>query len=162
TLSPVRHYRTLVHGDFKSENLLFDATRTTCAAYDFQYVGTGFGAQDIAYLLANSVDTSLLPTAPPSLNTGGGSPRASNPLIAHYLAELGPGTPDAATFEVQLAVAPVDFTRFLLGLGTWGNWTWLKRYVGRWMDQVDGGLAMEGGEAAYRERLDELVGRFFR
>ncbi|KAJ3106356.1 hypothetical protein HDU96_008247, partial [Phlyctochytrium bullatum] len=155
--TPVRRYRTLVHGDFKSENLLFDATRTTCAAYDFQYVGTGLGAQDIAYLLATSVETSLLPTAPPSLDAGGGSPRASaNPLIAHYLAELGPGAPDAATFEVQLAVALADFTRFLLGWGTWGNWTWLTRYVGRWMDQVDGGSAMEGGEAAYRERLEQL------
>eukprot|EP00775_Hariotina_reticulata_P008899 gene8899-9076_t len=36
--------RTLLHGDFKSENVLFDAAGHRCAAFDFQYCGEGLGA----------------------------------------------------------------------------------------------------------------------
>ena len=34
-------FRTLLHGDFKSANLLFSSSgeSPTCAAYDFQYCG---------------------------------------------------------------------------------------------------------------------------
>ena len=35
-----RAFRTLLHGDFKSANLLFSSGEApTCAAYDFQYCG---------------------------------------------------------------------------------------------------------------------------
>ena len=38
--APSRDFRTLVHGDFKSANLLFSSdTNPVCAAYDFQYCG---------------------------------------------------------------------------------------------------------------------------
>ena len=37
-----RRFRTLVHGDFKSANLLFTARApVSCAAFDFQYCGEG-------------------------------------------------------------------------------------------------------------------------
>ncbi len=34
-----RQHRTLVHGDIKSENIMFSDDNTQCAAYDFQYCG---------------------------------------------------------------------------------------------------------------------------
>ena len=37
---PSPAFRTLLHGDFKSANLLFSSGESpTCAAYDFQYSG---------------------------------------------------------------------------------------------------------------------------
>ena len=38
-----RRHRTVIHGDFKSENVLFSADGRNCAAYDFQYCGDGCG-----------------------------------------------------------------------------------------------------------------------
>lgn len=52
-------HRTLVHGDFKSPNILFmqqSADSYRCAAVDFQYVGGGYGARDLVMLLVGSVD----------------------------------------------------------------------------------------------------------
>lgn len=41
--APSQNFRTLVHGDFKSANLLFSQeTNPVCAAYDFQYCGVSF------------------------------------------------------------------------------------------------------------------------
>jgi hypothetical protein len=46
---------TLVHGDFKAENLMFskatESEPARCAAVDFQYVGGGYGAKDLVMLV---------------------------------------------------------------------------------------------------------------
>jgi Ser/Thr protein kinase RdoA (MazF antagonist) len=48
-------FRTLLHGDFKAANILHSADGTQCAAYDFQYVGEGYGVQDVVMLLHSSL-----------------------------------------------------------------------------------------------------------
>ncbi len=50
--------RTLVHGDFRSENLLFnDSGRTT--AVDWQTISESCGLADVAYFLGGSLETEL-------------------------------------------------------------------------------------------------------
>lgn len=44
-------YKTLVHGDAKLANFLFDSSQV--AAIDFQYIGGGAGIKDIAYFLSS-------------------------------------------------------------------------------------------------------------
>lgn len=47
-----RDFRTLIHGDFKSANLLFtQESKPVCAAYDFQYVGAS--SFDVARMLGS-------------------------------------------------------------------------------------------------------------
>lgn len=55
-------FRSLCHGDFKTANLLFsDPGRgpVRCAAYDFQYCGSGSGMRDVAYLLASGLQVGV-------------------------------------------------------------------------------------------------------
>lgn len=64
----------------QTENLLFSSSSGSsgpqCAAYDFQYVGSGSGTKDVAYLLATGVSARQL--------QGGGE----EALLRHYHAEL--------------------------------------------------------------------------
>jgi hypothetical protein len=48
--------KTLVHGDYRLDNLMFDTTGkgTRVAAVDWQTLSVGCGGQDLAYLLGNS------------------------------------------------------------------------------------------------------------
>ncbi|MBK8808598.1 MAG: DUF1679 domain-containing protein [Bacteroidales bacterium] len=43
-------YKTIVHGDAKTSNFLYNPYKKTVAAFDFQYVGGGCGMKDIVYL----------------------------------------------------------------------------------------------------------------
>jgi aminoglycoside/choline kinase family phosphotransferase len=45
---------TMIHGDFRADNLFFEADGTV-AAVDFQLVGTGRGAYDLAYFITQSI-----------------------------------------------------------------------------------------------------------
>jgi aminoglycoside phosphotransferase (APT) family kinase protein len=53
--------RTITHGDFRTDNLLFDGRggEVPIATVDWQTVGIGPGAIDLAYLLTTSLDTSV-------------------------------------------------------------------------------------------------------
>ncbi|TYZ68654.1 hypothetical protein PybrP1_000294 [[Pythium] brassicae (nom. inval.)] len=52
--------RTIVHGDFKSANLFFEAASRDVVAFDWQWCGVGVGALDVAYLLNTSVSIDAL------------------------------------------------------------------------------------------------------
>ena len=46
---------TMVHGDFRADNLFFEDDGSV-AAVDFQLIGTGRGAYDLAYFITQSID----------------------------------------------------------------------------------------------------------
>ncbi|MDB3906154.1 DUF1679 domain-containing protein [Crocinitomicaceae bacterium] len=48
-------YKTLVHGDAKPANFLFNS-EGQAAAVDFQYVGGGCGMKDLVYLMSSALD----------------------------------------------------------------------------------------------------------
>ncbi|KAI8593884.1 Ecdysteroid kinase-domain-containing protein [Geranomyces variabilis] len=126
--SPFR-FRTVLHGDPKCANILFadepgEDGLLACAFYDMQYVGFGYGAVDIAYLLATSVDAKALERNEPF-------------LLETYLCELqkllrNRGLLEDArdyTMDVlqsHLDLALIDWVRFMAGWGMWGNSAWAE------------------------------------
>lgn len=128
--------RTLIHGDCKAANILFSANSSTCALYDFQYVGGGLGAQDIVYFIGTSIDGSILRKKP-----------GAEELLQYYHSELQQALnarglsaeADSFTLQVlkeQFDVALVDWMRFMAGWGRWGNASWVetnvRRILSRW------------------------------
>lgn len=121
-------YETLLHGDLKSENILFSSAQNDreCAVYDFQYVGSGLGASDLAYFLVSSVQESVLSAHFSELCS------IYHSFLIKDLESFSAG--EAAreyTMElllVHLDWAILDFYRFLAGWGLWGNhrWAWEK------------------------------------
>lgn len=128
TSGPPRH-TTILHGDFKSENLMFGAAEDgspACAAYDFQYCGAGFGAKDVVYLLCSSTNDRLL------------SSSGEEKLLRHYhtalqfeLRKLGKDADaDAYTFSLMMEhfeVSLLDYVRFMAGWGWWGATGWARK-----------------------------------
>lgn len=49
--------RTLCHGDYRADNLMFDGN--TPVALDFQIVGTGSGIYDVGYFISQSIDATV-------------------------------------------------------------------------------------------------------
>jgi hypothetical protein len=49
---------TLAHGDYRADNILFDVDGT-CVLLDFQLIGTGSGAYDLAYFVTQSLDADI-------------------------------------------------------------------------------------------------------
>ncbi|KAL0633951.1 hypothetical protein Q9L58_007134 [Maublancomyces gigas] len=132
---------TLLHGDCKSANIVFEPAGERCALYDFQYVGVGFGVQDVVYFVATSVRGGRLAEE--------GEEEA---LLRLYYAEVVAalerrGVVDVAyTWEVvveQWECALVDWMRFMAGWGCWGNAAWVERRVRgicrRWEEEGRGG-----------------------
>lgn len=50
---------TLIHGDFRPDNLMFAPGDTSVSTLDWQTLGLGFGGRDSGYFLATSIDTEL-------------------------------------------------------------------------------------------------------
>ncbi|KAG1668903.1 hypothetical protein FOA52_016072 [Chlamydomonas sp. UWO 241] len=164
-------HMTMVHGDFKPANILFSRDKRSphpptnilfsrdkrrCAAYDFQYVGRGFGARDIAYLFCSAASDSLLSSSYDSLLDhyhaelvaalgaraagdgigASGSERASGSESASGSEGGGGGGGSARslgegyTREVlarHVDWALLDFVRFMAGWGIWGAAGWAER-----------------------------------
>ncbi len=49
----------LMHGDFRLDNMLFDPDRTRVSVVDWQTLGVGLPARDLAYFTATSLDSQL-------------------------------------------------------------------------------------------------------
>jgi Phosphotransferase enzyme family len=52
----------LLHGDYRLDNLLFDPDRSRVSVVDWQTLGVGLPARDLAYFTATSLDSQLRPT----------------------------------------------------------------------------------------------------
>jgi len=48
---------TLIHGDYRPDNLMFFPDGTTVSTLDWQTLGLGFGGRDLGYFLATSLDS---------------------------------------------------------------------------------------------------------
>lgn len=133
---------SLIHGDVKSENLFTSADQTRAAFFDFQYVGLGLGACDLAKLFTCSVPLELLVPdrrVPHSLAATEGE----EALLREYRATLlqpRPGTAGGVSslseeqypwelFTRHWETALVDWCRFQASWGFWGNTEWLEARV---------------------------------
>ena len=108
----------LVHGDAKAANFCWTdgggGRDVGAAAFDFQYVGRGVGARDVAYLLSSA----------------GSAGDDEEGLLSLYLAALlaalarrgtDPAGYDAAVLRSHYDLACADFVRFMAGWGWWGG-----------------------------------------
>lgn len=110
-------YKTLVHGDCKSANIMLDAQSRQAALYDFQYVGLGPGVRDVVYFLVSSVR--------------GVTGHTEHKFLQHYYDCLRL-KPDGYTFAIMLQhyeLCMVDYYRFLLGWGMWGDVRFIQTRV---------------------------------
>jgi hypothetical protein len=151
-------FRTLTHGDFKTENLLFGSTANRgssaggkgglcCAAYDFQYIGGGSGMKDVVYLLVSGTQPRLLA-------------QQEQALLQHYHEQLMAGLQAAAdgggaegvvdrdaaaraaqqySFEAMLGdykLSVCDYVRFMAGWGFWGNASWAATQARQYLEEL--------------------------
>ncbi|KAH7034795.1 uncharacterized protein B0I36DRAFT_316967 [Microdochium trichocladiopsis] len=141
-----RDYETLIHGDVKSENLYTTSEHDRVAFFDFQYVGLGLGVCDLAKLFTCSVPLELL--------IGGGVDRSkARAMIGHELSmekgeeallreyhglllkeDATAGAEGTRQYDWDLFVrhwetALVDWHRFQVSWGQWGNVDWLEARV---------------------------------
>ncbi|RHY09343.1 hypothetical protein DYB36_003531 [Aphanomyces astaci] len=112
-------YETLLHGDAKSANMLW-RDETTCAWVDFQYVGRGLGAKDVAYLLCSSGNRSEVANK-------------ADDLLRWYFGEFESAMMLAGhdsrgytfdQFQGHFDWCLLDYVRFMAGWGFWGNYEW--------------------------------------
>jgi thiamine kinase-like enzyme len=143
-----RDEESIIHGDVKSENLFArghgeDDDDAQVAFFDFQYVGLGLGACDLAKLFTCSIPPSMLgDDAPPKgASRGARAPRGmtlpmgsgERSLLQQYHSDLV-SSPNAPTYEWDTFVrhwetALVDWCRFQASWGFWGNTAWLSARV---------------------------------
>lgn len=134
-------HQTLVHGDFKSANLLWNADGR-CCAYDFQYVGKGLGVRDMAKFVVSAVDIDVLE-----------EDQGEQQLLQHYHTELlkqlrSNGKAEAAqrySYEVMVAqfeLCLVDYVRFMAGWGFWGNVEWASERTREIIKRIDKTVAV--------------------
>lgn len=128
---------SLIHGDVKSENLFTTADQSRAAFFDFQYVGLGYGACDLAKLFTCSIPLNMLVRdrhVPQKLDMTEGE----RGLLEEYrstLFENGKkwGLTEEAypwdDFKRHWETALVDWCRFQASWGFWGNTEWLEARV---------------------------------
>ncbi|KAF2170261.1 hypothetical protein M409DRAFT_64585 [Zasmidium cellare ATCC 36951] len=127
--SPIQQYETLIHGDVKSENLFTTTSGSKVAFFDFQYVGLGLGVCDLAKLFTCSVPESLLTSQIPShLDMQEGERQ----LLEYYRDALEGISGRKYPWEdlvMHWKTAIVDWHRFQVSWGQWGNSEWLEARV---------------------------------
>lgn len=106
--------RTVVHGDFKSANLFFDASTRDVVAFDWQWCGVALGALDVAYLLNTSVSIGAL------------APASEQRLLQCYydafMAQCAHVEYAFEAFERHYVLATLEYARVLLS-GFWVGMT---------------------------------------
>ncbi|KAG5175201.1 kinase-like domain-containing protein [Tribonema minus] len=152
-------WRTLVHGDPKAENILFNSNSSSSAQdlvaslHDFQYVGGGWGSRDLSYLFCSSFDSDLLHDSGES-------------LLRYYHQQLTAKLPggDAALpwalLQNQFELSVADYCRHMAGWGFWGNADWAQRVTEQLLQRLDGGreLTEEGYAEAVKREFPLLAG----
>merc|ERR1711924_147355 len=111
-------HQTLCHGDFKAENMVFEASGDV-SVYDFQYVGKGQPAKDLAYCLL--------------CGAGGMEEAPRNKYLQHYLRELtcyleaqGDVAPSMKELEDAYALSSCDLARWMAG---WHGWASFRKIM---------------------------------
>ncbi|ORY87853.1 Ecdysteroid kinase-domain-containing protein, partial [Protomyces lactucae-debilis] len=118
---------TLIHGDVKAAKVFFNAENTDVALYDFQYCGYSTPMRDVAAFLVTSVA---------DINE-----QSLDVLLRYYhehlITESGRVTKQY-TYETMLEhyeLCVVDFHRFMLSWGTWGNHRYAARVAKKWINE---------------------------
>lgn len=142
-----RPYESYIHGDVKSENLFATAAggdHSRVALFDFQYVGLGLGVCDLAKLFTCSVPLRLLTTHRGDDDDAGdddgdaiprrelGMDAGEKRLLEHYrrrLLEIAGFDYDWGLLVRHWEAALVDWLRFQMSWGAWGNTAWLEARV---------------------------------
>lgn len=120
---PSQPGRTLLHGDLKGANIAFTEDGSSCAVYDFQYIGKGLGVVDLVYFLGTSVGERVM-----------ADEGERERLLGVYYEELRRrlGREEEGytrkVFRRQLEWAMADWYRFMAGWGFWGN-SWVQEVV---------------------------------
>jgi hypothetical protein len=154
-------HRTVIHGDFKSPNMLFSQSchgSYVCAAVDFQYCGGSYGVRDVVKLVVSSMDMpsrmtpaqfaeaeqtvlrlyhsrllSYIPQYHPELALSGADSCArASPPLSHC---IYPFQQMMQHYELCL----IDYVRFMAGWGFWGNYAYAKTRTLHILDAIDGG-----------------------
>ncbi|KAJ3081589.1 hypothetical protein HDU99_005303 [Rhizoclosmatium hyalinum] len=139
-------FLTLCHGDAKTENCLVrkevegDSESNEVAMYDFQYVGVGVGMKDVVYLLCTSgfgmtrdIEEEMLQWYFKCLQDG----------FEKRTATVDDGiTPswELYTREIMMdhyELCMIDWLRFMLGWGLWGDSGYVKERVAEILKKRD-------------------------
>lgn len=144
TPTGARDCESLIHGDVKSENLFTTAEHDRVAFYDFQYVGLGLGVCDLAKLFTCSIPLELVigggtdrRKARAAVGLEMGMEKGEEALVRKYHEALlrgRRGDTGNREYDWQLFVrhwetALVDWHRFQVSWGQWGNVDWLEARV---------------------------------
>lgn len=132
---------TIIHGDFKSANLLFSSDSLECAGIDFQYTGEGYCARDLAMFMVCAVGFDE-----DSLTCGLAREKE---ILTEYFSCLCEAF-DAMTqselseimtfddIEKQYELALMDLVRFMAGWGFWGNVEYACARTRELLSKLDG------------------------
>jgi hypothetical protein len=128
-----RAFETYIHGDVKSENLFSTEDGSRVAFFDFQYVGLGLGACDLAKLFTCSVPLGMLTDRGRDIPDKLGMASGEKQLLQTYFKTLT-SVKDAKPYEWNdflrhWETALVDWCRFQASWGFWGNTEWLEARV---------------------------------
>lgn len=187
-LNNPRQYRTIIHGDYKIANILFESTTNNrlsfnnCASYDYQYTGIGYGARDLVMLIVSSID---LPSPQNQTNNywkdheRGLLEFYHQRLLFHISENINNGiyqqdlvnfnnidesnNTNSQNLEVNLQrmypfqnllnqyeLSLVDYMRFMLGWGMWGNTEYIEQRTNDILTELDNGVCLTTEEYSIR------------
>ncbi|KAH9261025.1 hypothetical protein BASA81_000729 [Batrachochytrium salamandrivorans] len=131
---------TLLHGDFKGENIFFTKDTSRCAVCDFQWTGFGLGVMDIVSLLFSSL--------PGHLNHD----HFLGKILDRYAGSACPKR-DKQILRFLFDFAVVDYARYVVGTGlVFQEDLFLLQYANQVLNRLDRGSVLQEG-AMYEDEL---------